>query len=820
MNDFEQTPRSRQLAPVRSGTGEAEQDLRSFRSFAVNKHAMRKVLKTIASEREKSGHYRNPWAGLSDENIGEYTDRVIDRLRKLQERDLSVAQAIYLEGKEAQMRPQERIDALQNALKTARKRGNMLQGDAKASNGVYQEELEREIAMARQAFESRAGLLGNEREVSRSNVGTLLLANGEKPGSARVYMTVYAPSSSEKYKDLRRGATGRIIGVSDSSWLNFGSPARALSYAFNYRLQKPNRGESGPLPLIRSALIPVGFLREHFPNAVTEEAKERRAIENGARSTVARQFNRRQLKETRLQDEPLLNVDVKYPNQFGLKKFTRKQVISVDAKRHPHLGHLAALPHWLKNESVPSRGDTQDFRATEPALNPVYQALFDAVDHDSFTTYSDPAEYVGRHDQTVDGSRGSMHDLASSIGLAFPGERFAVNLLRGGDNAATVFSMKKGDDWKSPSNDELGQIVDDANRLFDALDRLSSGDDFEEQVGYDDLRRGLGNLLDANRLTPGGLLSSREGLHSRLRDRYGNAAVKAAFEDALADRYLRSDIWRREMTNWSGSLANYIRNGLNKEQRNKLYGNPYVERDMQALNAGQPKGQERSADEALDAWSELLRKKRSHGGSAIPERQIALFFHLLRALYPFVPAKQLTKLGGAPFAVNNRVEATDAFEVMNPLEGPYGWPGDRMESTKRFKPDLDKRETELMRELDAPFIGGVSGTTRDISQMMTAVFGNLNADAFWRFQLLNASFMVKSRYHSMFETLYPASFYEKTRGDLMRRAWQARRNNAKPSNHAGLYKSALRRALGKQGVDLWRAALELARSRAAMAHDE
>ena len=116
-----------------------------------------------------------------------------------------------------------------------------------------------------------------------------------------------------------------------------------------------------------------------------------------------------------------------------------------------------------------------------------------------------------------------------------------------------------------------------------------------------------------------------------------------------------------------------------------------------------------------------------------------------------------------------------------------------------------------MRDLDVPFIGGVSGTSRDYNTMMNAVLGRLSPDEFWRFQLLNAAFMIKHGYHSMFEALYPATFYERTRGDVIQKDYDALRRERLGIDGADFYRNALTVALGKRGEELWMAAQEAAR---------
>ena len=95
------------------------------------------------------------------------------------------------------------------------------------------------------------------------------------------------------------------------------------------------------------------------------------------------------------------------------------------------------------------------------------------------------------------------------------------------------------------------------------------------------------------------------------------------------------------------------------------------------------------------------------------------------------------------------------FEQLNPKPdtvGDVNIPYDKFASWHRFVP-VDKDPKSKI-----PFIGGPSGTTRDISRYLLRNSTNFNSEKdYYDFQLLNASFMTAYGYHSYLEAFYRAA---------------------------------------------------------------
>lgn len=79
-------------------------------------------------------------------------------------------------------------------------------------------------------------------------------------------------------------------------------------------------------------------------------------------------------------------------------------------------------------------------------------------------------------------------------------------------------------------------------------------------------------------------------------------------------------------------------------------------------------------------------------------------------------------------------------------------PFDKQTSKGRFKPNDRSRIKPY-----APFIGGISGTTKDISGLLLHNKQFNNEKEYWNFQLLNAAFMITYSYHSFMEVVISAA---------------------------------------------------------------
>ncbi|EGY29539.1 mcf [Candidatus Regiella insecticola 5.15] len=117
----------------------------------------------------------------------------------------------------------------------------------------------------------------------------------------------------------------------------------------------------------------------------------------------------------------------------------------------------------------------------------------------------------------------------------------------------------------------------------------------------------------------------------------------------------------------------------------------------------------------------------------------------------------------AGLSVNNRQESQAPWLILNNLnhDDSDGMriTDDKLKSRNWYRPDQSEMSA-FMVDLDTPFSGGISGTTRDVTLQLTNLFGSLNVHEYWSLQLFNAAQMINNGYHSFFETLYVAAFLE------------------------------------------------------------
>ena len=109
------------------------------------------------------------------------------------------------------------------------------------------------------------------------------------------------------------------------------------------------------------------------------------------------------------------------------------------------------------------------------------------------------------------------------------------------------------------------------------------------------------------------------------------------------------------------------------------------------------------------------------------------------------------------FKVNNRIQHHQYGTLLNQNAQAYGMPFDPMRSSSGFRPDPTSPTTAYMQDKDLPFVGGISGTTRDIIKALPTLAPGLSAQESKDLMLLNAGFMAKNQYHSIPEALYPAA---------------------------------------------------------------
>nr|WP_323864933.1 TcdA/TcdB pore-forming domain-containing protein [Xenorhabdus sp. Flor] len=359
--------------------------------------------------------------------------------------------------------------------------------------------------------------------------------------------------------------------------------------------------------------------------------------------------------------------------------------------------------------------------------------------------------------------------------------------------------------------------------FFEKLEQLRNGDIKASRLFEDSPERTvfvqqLTRLLERNHITPAGVLVPKY-TRSSLRDIRGNNLNKVLWERAFAESvwqsrdndsllfglatnlvknhdvdkilqggYVQSDIaqaklllaplyeqWREQAIDAETqrvASANAAQHPNNP--RVHVFDQVAVERSLDSklftLLLRGPEGLEINDVLLYQTIEELL-----SGNEGRSLRKQALF-HALRpvadsfskAAVPVNPHAELVPQGDDnKVIINNRLNQPDPYLILNThpelayADGSYRIKEDKYRSYNQFRPDPENKATRYMSDLDTPFVGGISGTTQTVSNVLPELFGHtLSVKQYWQFQMANAAFMIRNGYHSFFETFYVAARYE------------------------------------------------------------
>lgn len=303
----------------------------------------------------------------------------------------------------------------------------------------------------------------------------------------------------------------------------------------------------------------------------------------------------------------------------------------------------------------------------------------------------------------------------------------------------------------------------------------------------------LSDILNMNHLTPADVFGLPKNLQSGRRDRHGNLMIRSAAETFLAEKTIVSETSLNFIADNSQKIISAIENPTaTTELLEDLLNNSYLRRDIQELLGEKLKNQTGMKQQVPYTKAEIVKalKKieqiKSEKDPHAQLRMVYLFFHILRPLAQKLGSAKkptITKpkehvggdLAGSDLEVNNRTEELSHFNFLNPRTKAFGlldsapdehdseryMPYDKFRSTHRYVPKEGSKMTKYMRARELPFVGGVSGTTRDQSKVLEAMFGKETLEKhYWDFQLMNAAFMIGNAYHSFFEAIYVAARYD------------------------------------------------------------
>ncbi|WP_422420424.1 TcdA/TcdB pore-forming domain-containing protein [Pseudomonas sp. GZD-222] len=654
-------------------------------------------------------------------------------------------------------------------------------------------------------------------------VNISLLMMEERPGYIRMNVALVNASSDGRFKDMFL-ENGRLVVATDNVLnFSFGTAARSLAWQQQYRLKNefPSARSATYTP-IRSVLVKTEFVEKYFANHLVSET----CLREGFKAQLL--SNGRKLL--------LTSVDRRVPNQIGIQ-VSGQALNTVATREVPLATALSDLINQYADISSFQTIGLEDYRHS--SYNPDRDGQFVNIHELERSVGFADTQYL------LEMLQDGRYLSATPFGvMSTDGDKVTSSHL----NKAQTDALYK---YNSDFFAKLEQLRDGgatASRLFEGSSERVA---FEQQL----LR-----LLERNHMTPAGVLSPQY-TRSSLRDIKGNNLNKVLWEQAFAASVWQSPdnhplLFRlaANLVKDKKSVARILKGGYLQSdvaQAKVLLAPLYEEWRMRAIDAENqrvatanaaphPNNLKRevfdrvAVEQSLD--SKLLTlllngpdSLESADAHLRPEVEAALsstegrslrkqtLFHALRpvadsfskAAIPVNPHTALTPEGGGDkVIINNRLDQPDPYLILNTrAEGEPNGDGssqikdDKYRSYNQFRPDPKNPATRYMNDLDTPFVGGISGTTQTVSNVLPELFGGaLNVKQYWQFQMANAAFMIRNGYHSFFETLYVAARYEPQEEgsigkDLLRMFDQYRAEGSHRALQGELYEGVMARIL-------------------------
>ncbi|PHM70064.1 cytotoxin L [Xenorhabdus sp. KJ12.1] len=609
-------------------------------------------------------------------------------------------------------------------------------------------------------------------------VNVSLLMMEERPGYIRMSVALVDTSPDGRFKDFFM-RDGRLV-VPEGRVFNFsfGTPARSLAWQQQYRLKYEPSLRSPTYAPIRSVLVKIKFVEKFFANYLVSENSEREG-----------------LKEHFLDNDRkilLSNVDRKVPNQIGIK-------VSSRSDKFP----LASTLSDLINQNA----DITSFRTT--SLEDFRNNSYDPDRDGLFTHIHELERSVGFADRQylLEMPQGETYLSATPfLKISVEGDKIDSKHLTQTQTAELY-------QYNAAFFEKLDLLRDKGAEASHLFEDSGERNVFEQQ---------LVRLLERNHITPAAVLESKN-FNAKTRDIKGNNLNKVLWEKEFATSVwenIEYDPLLFKLANKLNTLVfsskmvdkilenNYVQSDI--AQSKELLAQQYeqwriqaIEEETQRINRqhpNNPKKQdvnhtevERSVNKKLltlllagpeslesnevqpDLTAEKSREALlSNKGRSLRKQAL---FHVLRPVadsyskraVPINPHAELRSENGEnKVIINNRLNQPDPYLLLNTRpeervyhDGSYLIKDDKYRSYNQFRPDPENKATRYMNDLDTPFIGGISGTTQTVSNVLPELFdGALSVKEYWDFQMVNAAFMIHNGYHSFFETFYVAARYE------------------------------------------------------------
>lgn len=622
-------------------------------------------------------------------------------------------------------------------------------------------------------------------------VNTSLLLMEERPGYIRMNVALVNASYGGQYKDMFL-SNGRLV-LPKEGMLNFsfGTTARTLAWQEQYRV-KNETGVSPTFTPIRSVLMKTEFVEKYFGSYLVSESSMR----NG--------FNIQPLSDQT--GIKLTSVDRKIPNQIGISVGDivppKKNAVEETLKIKPT--DLEAL--------INDYADINSFQTI--ALEGFRQTYYSPERDGKFVNVSDLEQSVGFADR--------LYLLEKPEGGDYVSATPFMSITRQKNNTLTSKLLSQAEtrelyEYNLAFFEKLEALQDGRHIGSSWFNDPQQRSQFEAQ---------LTRMLERNHMTPGGIFAPTAGQGNDQRDIKGNNLNKVLWEKDFAEAIWKNEASDALLFNLSRKLATSISATKLIDLRKNGYLDSDLAAAKQLLPAlyqmlrSQAQADEQSRVTSMNSSRDPRDKRplESISQSAIeaatsdslikvllsspPYTQISdtalqssvakalettagkslrkqVLFHALRPIAETAAVSQRdttythsTMEGNdqRDLSINNRLAQPDPYLILNAKfenmayqEGGYVILDDKYQSYSQFVPDNNKKSTLYMRDLDTPFMGGISGTTKMVTKALSSpnIFGRaLTLKEYWQFQVANSAFMIRNGYHSFFETLYVAARYE------------------------------------------------------------
>lgn len=537
-------------------------------------------------------------------------------------------------------------------------------------------------------------------------------------GKIKLYMAIVAPS--ETRKDIITEGDGLKTSGQMHQW-GISTPVRAFSWLTKYLMDKSALSNTAPLIRTLSA----------NPEAISE-LQER---------SVSESFKQGDTTEPQ-------NEDFKVPDQYG----------------------MAPESDAFKN-LIASKPELESFALTEVMPADLQEGLGGKKSYDDFKKV---IGFSRRKGPEVDGSK---EEKATE-----------VHFLDKEHTAFHEISNNKAPSLYSPNS--AAENAKKYNAMMDRFIHYFGKDAYVKNaekkgivtVGSDSVEKVMTELKE--------LLEANHCLLPASTDIYGNSTSAKESEQKFALKQIgTADGALTSLINLTELRFSTLINRENSKKRNKvietLKDSIGLKLEVELLtDALKKEGKDFSTKDLFNTNENVLNyfdalKKLDKTEPETKLRVTAFCFKMLRTIMDNIQSTspQITlnpEYDQTEEMLFSKRENGDYYDVLNrkdhkiipareddPESKSMRVPYDKLTSKGRFKPTEDKT-----KKGEIPFVGGASGTTRDMTRdLMERSVGDANQKNkwlksdkdFWNFQLMNAAFMITYDYHSFVEVFFRAA---------------------------------------------------------------